>query len=163
MLDLLKAAQALRQHCTDWKKINVDTAHAVQNCMLRVTSTGNTACDQFSHYLVQHNYKAECSGWYCSIKPIGGPLWFFEHKVCLHKQMPVLKRKHLHILNWLDLFQITWWLWEQHGASGTLMFFNNIQMACPLLARFKCCPIPGPSGCGQGQVVFTAAQHMHAP
>lgn len=27
-------------------------------------------------------------------------------------------------------------------ASGTLMFFNNIQMACPLLARFKCGPIP---------------------
>lgn len=27
-------------------------------------------------------------------------------------------------------------------ASGTLMFFNNIQAARPLLARFKCCPMP---------------------
>lgn len=87
--------------------------------------------------------KLSALSWYCSIKPIGGPLWFFEHKVCLHKQMPVLKRKHLHILNSLDLFQITWWLWEKHGLAGPLMFFNNIQMACPLLARLKCCPIPG--------------------
>lgn len=35
-------------------------------------------------------------------------------------------------------------------------------MACPLLARLKRRPHPGPSGCAQGQVVFTAAQHMHA-
>lgn len=56
MFDLLKAASELRL-----QKINVATEHAVQNCMLRVTSTGNTACDQFSHYLAQHNYKAECS------------------------------------------------------------------------------------------------------
>lgn len=39
-------------------------------------------------------------------------------------------------------------------------FFNNIQMACPLLAGARMRP---PSGRGQGQVVFTAAQHMHAP
>jgi len=133
--DLPKAAQKLRHHwqTAKKKKKEVDTAHAVQNYTLRVTSTGNNACDQFSHYLLQHNYKAECSSWYCSIKPIGGPLWFWEHKVRLDKQMPVLKRKHLHVLNALDLFQMTWWRWESRLVLFS--FSNNIQMAFPLQGR----------------------------
>lgn len=56
--------------------------------------------------------------------------------------MPVLKWKHLHILKSLDVFQITWWLWESYGLHKLkCFFFNIIQMACPLLARFKFCPI----------------------
>ena len=62
--------------------------------MFGVTPTGN----QFSHYLKRRNYKADCPGQRYSIKICSGPLWFSQHKVCLHKQMPVLNRKHLHIL-----------------------------------------------------------------
>ena len=62
--------------------------------MFGVTPTGN----QFSHYLKRRNYRADLPSQRYSIKTCSGPLWFFQHKVCLHKQMPVLNRKHLHIL-----------------------------------------------------------------
>lgn len=46
-------------------------------------------------------------------------------------------------------------------ASGTLMFFNNIQMACPLLARFKCCPIPAQRMWTRSGGFHCCATHAH--